>query len=74
MLQNSSYAKSCSQVTRYLNSVIRSSSRARSQAAPEFTEVTNDSEIKSLVEQAWGAAAKHSTRRTTSVKKCVNSI
>jgi glucose-6-phosphate 1-dehydrogenase len=27
-----------------------------------------------IVEQAWGAAAKHSTRRTTSVKKCVNSI
>jgi hypothetical protein len=27
-----------------------------------------------IVEQAWGAAAKHSTRRTTSVKKCVDSI
>jgi hypothetical protein len=26
------------------------------------------------VEQAGGAAAKHSTRRTASVKKCVNSI
>jgi hypothetical protein len=39
-----------------------------------FTCLISDELIENGVEQAWSAAAKHSTRRTTSVKKCVNSI
>jgi hypothetical protein len=56
---------------REVNTVVR---EVNTKLDTAVQEINMRLDTMNTVKQAGGAAAKHSTRRTTSVKKCVNSI